>query len=196
MSPPIPSPALLGHVGLWRLWVAVGLLGLVVVALVVAGATIAHKAGYSPWWALLLLVPFVNLAVVIVFAGSRWPVLRAAEGRDAGNGPAPGRPPAARNPTDAGPGSPGPPDLPELDHPRPPGPPTTSPARSPIAPESAWRRPPEGEVRWPGLGSRRDRANSGGASSGMPGRGGADGAGPEGGRPGSATRASDPSEPR
>jgi hypothetical protein len=34
---------------------------------------IVRKAGYSPAWALLALVPFVNLLALWVFAFARWP---------------------------------------------------------------------------------------------------------------------------
>lgn len=33
------------------------------------------KAGFSPWLALLVLVPLVNLIVLYVVAFSRWPAL-------------------------------------------------------------------------------------------------------------------------
>ena len=36
---------------------------------------ILHKAGYSGWWCLTLLVPPVYLAVIWVFAFARWPAL-------------------------------------------------------------------------------------------------------------------------
>ncbi len=34
---------------------------------------IAVKAGYSKWYALLMLVPYINIVVVWVFAFSKWP---------------------------------------------------------------------------------------------------------------------------
>jgi uncharacterized membrane protein YhaH (DUF805 family) len=36
-------------------------------------ARLLVKAGFSPWWALLGLVPLINLAMLWVFAYSRWP---------------------------------------------------------------------------------------------------------------------------
>jgi hypothetical protein len=33
------------------------------------------KAGFSPWWALLGVVPLVNLILLWVFAFARWPAL-------------------------------------------------------------------------------------------------------------------------
>ena len=51
------------------------LIGIVfVVVLIVAAAKILPKAGYSPWFALLLLIPLVDLVMVLVFAFSDWPV--------------------------------------------------------------------------------------------------------------------------
>jgi hypothetical protein len=35
---------------------------------------IVKKAGYSPWWALLGLIPIVNVFALWVFAFSKWPV--------------------------------------------------------------------------------------------------------------------------
>jgi hypothetical protein len=37
--------------------------------------SVVAKAGFSPWWALLLLVPFVNLIFLWVFAYAKWPAL-------------------------------------------------------------------------------------------------------------------------
>lgn len=34
---------------------------------------ILHKAGFSGWWALLLLIPIVNIVFVWVFAFINWP---------------------------------------------------------------------------------------------------------------------------
>lgn len=34
---------------------------------------ILKKAGRSPWWAVLYIVPFVNLIALFVFAYSPWP---------------------------------------------------------------------------------------------------------------------------
>lgn len=45
--------------------------------LVVPAARILTKAGFSPWWALLGLVPGVSLVAYWVFAFVRWPALEA-----------------------------------------------------------------------------------------------------------------------
>ncbi len=38
-------------------------------------ARVVDKAGYSPWWSLLLFVPLGNLAGLWVLAFIRWPAL-------------------------------------------------------------------------------------------------------------------------
>lgn len=42
---------------------------------------ILRRAGLSPWWALLALIPFGLVPVVGVLAHSRWPVLPVREKR-------------------------------------------------------------------------------------------------------------------
>ena len=37
---------------------------------------ILHKAGYSGWWILLLLIPLVNILMIWIFAFADWPNLR------------------------------------------------------------------------------------------------------------------------
>ena len=50
---------------------------LVVVLVVLAFAAIFRKAGYSPWLALLMLVPVINLIWLLIFAfQSEWPIHR------------------------------------------------------------------------------------------------------------------------
>lgn len=36
-------------------------------------AAILKKAGFSPWWALLYIVPVINLVALFAFAYTRWP---------------------------------------------------------------------------------------------------------------------------
>jgi uncharacterized membrane protein YhaH (DUF805 family) len=36
---------------------------------------VLRRAGYSPWWVLLVLVPLVNLVALWVFAYVRWPAI-------------------------------------------------------------------------------------------------------------------------
>ena len=42
-------------------------------------AIILGKAGYSGWWALLMLIPIVNLVMLWSFALRRWPALEQQE---------------------------------------------------------------------------------------------------------------------
>jgi len=43
-------------------------------------ARILIRAGFRPWWAVLILVPVVNLAMIYVFAFVRWPILEHPAG--------------------------------------------------------------------------------------------------------------------
>ncbi|MBO0898820.1 hypothetical protein J1G44_06720 [Cellulomonas sp. zg-ZUI199] len=67
----------------WTDWLAggVGLAVLIAVYVVmlVAYVRIIQKAGYSGWWVLVGLVPVLNVVMFLVFAFSRWPVLRENE---------------------------------------------------------------------------------------------------------------------
>jgi len=49
---------------------------LLAIALVVR---VVHKAGYSPWWAIGVFVPGVNLVLLVMFATVRWPLERRLE---------------------------------------------------------------------------------------------------------------------
>ncbi len=44
------------------------------VAFLVASAVISRKAGYSGWWCLVTLVPFLNMTMIYVFAFIAWPL--------------------------------------------------------------------------------------------------------------------------
>ena len=57
--------------------IIVGLLGLLVVS-VWASGRVVKRAGFSPWWALMLVVPLINVISLWVFAFSRWPLDRAS----------------------------------------------------------------------------------------------------------------------
>ena len=37
---------------------------------------VLHKAGYSRWWCLVMLIPFVNFIMIWVFAFAKWPNLK------------------------------------------------------------------------------------------------------------------------
>ncbi len=45
------------------------------VILGVPAVQIAHKAGYSRFWALIVFVPLINLIMLWAFAFARWPAL-------------------------------------------------------------------------------------------------------------------------
>jgi uncharacterized membrane protein YhaH (DUF805 family) len=61
---------------------AVYLVFLVVV--MIAYVRVIQKAGYSGWWVLIGLVPIVNVIMFLVFAFSRWPVLRELDAARSG----------------------------------------------------------------------------------------------------------------
>ena len=46
---------------------------------VIPGIVILRKAGYSGWWILTLLVPFVSMIMPWAFALSKWPLEREVE---------------------------------------------------------------------------------------------------------------------
>lgn len=57
------------------------------VVIVIAYVRIIQKAGYSGWWVLVGIVPILNVVMFLVFAFSRWPVLREREALRAGRTP-------------------------------------------------------------------------------------------------------------
>src|SRR5438128_1323774 len=66
-------------------WSASGLLCVMVFAIAIAvfmlfvWGTIFKKAGYSPWFALLMIIPIANLVWILIFAFSTWPIQRELE---------------------------------------------------------------------------------------------------------------------
>jgi len=62
-------------VGILELMVSLAMAAFLAAALVGASRTLV-KAGYAGWWALLLLVPLVNLVAIYAFGSADWPVLR------------------------------------------------------------------------------------------------------------------------
>jgi len=66
------SAALAALASVWLVIVVVGL-GLFVLHLII-GWRIAEKAGYSGALSLLMLIPFVNYIILLVFAFSEWPI--------------------------------------------------------------------------------------------------------------------------
>ena len=58
-----------------------GVFFLLFLALVIWGGTvIARKAGHSPWWAVLLIVPVANLVIIWLFAFTDWPAVDPGAG--------------------------------------------------------------------------------------------------------------------
>jgi|APFre7841882724_1041349.scaffolds.fasta_scaffold61347_4 hypothetical protein len=61
-----------------RSWGMLDLLALAILAIpFLLFSKVVRRAGYSPWWVLLGLVPVVNFVVLWVFAYARWPALDA-----------------------------------------------------------------------------------------------------------------------
>lgn len=54
-------------------WLGHLIIGLYVVALMLFGGIVLAKARQSPLWVFLLLVPYVSVVAVYVFAFVRWP---------------------------------------------------------------------------------------------------------------------------
>ena len=54
--------------------------GALIVVPIWAWCTIVKKAGFSPWWGLLSIIPLVNIALLFVFAYSKWPTDRPSGG--------------------------------------------------------------------------------------------------------------------
>ena len=73
----------MGTFSIWH-WLIVFLVIALVVFVVWPAVRILHKAGYSGWWSLLMLVPFVNIIGIWLFAFAKWP--RLAAGGPAGAG--------------------------------------------------------------------------------------------------------------
>ena len=60
----------------------VTLLALIALAVpMILMSRVLRRAGYSPWWVLLVLVPLVNLIALWVFAYARWPAIDEAPPR-------------------------------------------------------------------------------------------------------------------
>ena len=59
-----------GKIGLPELFVIL----IIGVLPAVLGGQIFHKAGYSRWLGLLIMLPLVNLLTILWFALSKWPV--------------------------------------------------------------------------------------------------------------------------
>jgi len=104
---------------------------------------IVKKAGYSPWWTLVIFVPLLDIVAIYLFAFLDWPVLRAARG-EGGAMPSPMFPNTPPPPftgfggaTDTAWGAP------------PPAPPPPGGAGGPPAPYGAPPPPPSGGSAFP-----------------------------------------------
>jgi hypothetical protein len=62
----------------------------IAVIFLIAYIRIIQKAGYSGWWILVGLVPILNVIMLLVFAFSRWPVLRERDALRSGQVGGPG----------------------------------------------------------------------------------------------------------
>lgn len=58
---------------------ALGISVFSIVIAVLVYLVIIRKAGYSGWWVLTMLVPVLNMVMVLIFACSKWPVVRELE---------------------------------------------------------------------------------------------------------------------
>ena len=52
---------------------------IIVFAVIWGGTVVARKAGHSPWWAVLLIVPVANLVIIWLFAFADWPAIGPAQ---------------------------------------------------------------------------------------------------------------------
>ncbi|WP_448190378.1 hypothetical protein [Azospirillum sp. sgz301742] len=59
-------------------WIGLSLISVVLVYAIVLGGWVLAKAGRSPLWVLLLLIPYVNVLAVWAFAYARWPFVDGA----------------------------------------------------------------------------------------------------------------------
>lgn len=59
------------------LFLALVILAVLLIPIVVFGP-IAIKAGFSRWWSLILIVPFVNVIAIWIFAFIEWPAEKTA----------------------------------------------------------------------------------------------------------------------
>ena len=57
--------------GLWQFLVAI----FWIVAVAVPVVKILQRTGLSPWWAILVFIPLLNLLAIWLFAYARWPAV-------------------------------------------------------------------------------------------------------------------------
>jgi hypothetical protein len=110
-----------------------------------AWSRIVKKAGYSPWYVLLALIPCVGIVMFFVFAFADWPVVQQARRNSAPPGYGYGGPGGYVPPTGPAPARPGPyPGVPGGSYGGPPSGysgPAAPPPPPPVGPAS-WGTPP------------------------------------------------------
>ena len=57
----------------WPFWLQYLIRGALVTLLIISSAVAATRAGRSPYWALLMVVPYVAVIALWVLAFTRWP---------------------------------------------------------------------------------------------------------------------------
>ena len=62
----------MGGISIWQIIIILFMLGLSV-AWTLLLARIIGKAGFNKWWAIVTLIPGLNIIFVWVFAFSKWP---------------------------------------------------------------------------------------------------------------------------
>lgn len=60
----------------WPELIGIAIIGAVIWFGVILNTRILKKAGFSPWFCLLMFIPLVNLVMVWVFAFTTWPALQ------------------------------------------------------------------------------------------------------------------------
>lgn len=62
----------MGTISIWH-W---AILLIAIVGIVLPVSMVLKKAGFSRWWAILAIIPWVNFVALWVFASLRWPSQR------------------------------------------------------------------------------------------------------------------------
>ena len=63
-------------ISIWQIIIILLIILIILIPLLIF-RPIAKKAGYSGWWALVMVIPLVNLIMIWVFAFAKWPVEKA-----------------------------------------------------------------------------------------------------------------------
>lgn len=66
----------MGDISIWQLIIILIMLGLAVMWTLLL-ARVVSKAGFSTWWALISLVPMLNIIFLWIFAFSKWPAQKS-----------------------------------------------------------------------------------------------------------------------